>query len=112
MKVMLNKPIVSSMRDGAKAYSRTHADTGDVLQVIFRNKTHYICESLRYPHEQIVVFNSQVDATIDEPDVQSIMEDEEYYASLATANDANNIPVTDDLFYTELLCGDGDDNEL
>ena len=57
MKVKLNTCIIGI--SGVKEI--VHAYTDDILQVILHNKTHFICNSIHYPKDEIIVFNSQCD---------------------------------------------------
>lgn len=62
-----------------REYDRIHANEGDTLDVIFKNDTHYICDSKYFPSNQIVVFNSQVADVIEEVSAVDPFDLEKYY---------------------------------
>lgn len=69
MKVILKTPIYGYGGEN-KTSVRMHADVGDELSVILRNKTHFICDSLYYPGLAIAVFPSQCEELRIEREIQ------------------------------------------
>jgi hypothetical protein len=84
MKVWLSKPIIGYK--STTVYNtwntptkRVHAEAGEVLPVILHNPTHYICDSVNYPGNHIIVFPSQVAEVIYETNPTDNDNTEEYY---------------------------------
>ena len=75
MQVILSKDIYG-IADGML---RKHASQGDLLDVILRNKTHYICDSVFYPDSTIVVFNSQCADVLFDREEEDEQAPERYY---------------------------------
>ena len=100
MKVRINKQIIGYTREGKYTYPRQHAVEDDVLDVILRNETHFVCDSLRYPGTPLIVFPSQCFEIISEEE-ELIREDEKnrrlekYYNVYQTIDK----PDIDDPFY-------------
>jgi hypothetical protein len=65
MKLTLLKDVKGICKDSNS--ERLHAKAGDVLNVLLRNETYYVCDSKYYPNEDIIVFKSQIDTEISEP---------------------------------------------
>lgn len=58
MRIRLKQPIIG-YKKGNEIESFLHADENDIVQVIFRNDTHFVCDSKRFPNREMIVFNSQ-----------------------------------------------------
>lgn len=98
MKVRLNRPILGYRQDAPMEDGCKHADKDDILQVIFRNATHFVCISKYHPDKSIAVFNSQ--CNIVDRAGEDIVEDphaeEKYYH---VYEDKSNLTL-DDPFHT------------
>jgi len=77
MQVILSKDIIGIKRDSCEPI--LHAKEGDILDVILRNKTHFICDSLYFPNTAIVVFPSQCEEVLTEKDIEDEFAPEKYY---------------------------------
>lgn len=77
MQVILSKNIIGYSQESGEA--RLHASKGDLLDVILRNKTHFICDSINYPETWIVVFPSQCAEILTEEDKEDEFSPEKYY---------------------------------
>jgi hypothetical protein len=64
MKLVLKKAVIGNIQ--GKNETRLHANAGDVLFILLRNPTHYICDSLYYPNEHVIVFKSQIEREIED----------------------------------------------
>jgi hypothetical protein len=64
MKLVLKKAVIGIVQ--GKNETRLHALAGDVLFILLRNPTHYICDSLRYPNEHVIVFKNQIEREIED----------------------------------------------
>jgi hypothetical protein len=100
MQVILSKPIIGYRRefeDTVQDWSkpRTHADAGDILDVIIHNKTNFICDSKYYPGTDIIVLKSQCAEVL--TDRQSIddADDEKFYG---VYEEPDEIQLKDDIF--------------
>jgi hypothetical protein len=97
MRIRLKQSIIGYSHSGDNS-PRVHATEDEVLQVIFRNPTHFICDSLQYPNQPIIVFNSQcdiIDKTV-EASIEDPYAEEKYYH---VYEDKSNL-IPDDSFYT------------
>ena len=65
MKVKLKTDIIGYNQVNYEE-KRVHASKGDVLKVLLNNGCNFICDSVKYPQEQIVLFPSQVNEVISE----------------------------------------------
>jgi hypothetical protein len=97
VKIRLNKPVVGRV-GGDEDRCRVHADAGDVLTVIFRNPTHFVCDSLRYPDQEIIVFNSQCE--IIEKTKEIVVEDPDLFEKYYHVYEEYVNPNLDDPFHT------------
>jgi hypothetical protein len=97
MKVQLKKPVIGCQKISEGVVERTHADEGDVLDVILHNKTHYICDSKHFPGWHIAVFPSQCLDTIEDLVIEDEHADEKYYHVYEKPSKKN---LVDDPFYT------------
>ena len=82
MKLLLSKDVKGFNRKTNE--TRLHAKAGDVLFVLLRRMDgSYICDSMYYPGEEIIVFRTQVKEIItdDLPDEQEQTELDEFYMS-------------------------------
>ena len=99
MQVILSKPITGYRRESwdIEQYwyrPKTHADAGDTLDVILRNKTHFICDSKYYPGTDIVVFPKQCAEVL--TNRQSIEDDDDKFYGVHEEPD--EIQLKDDIF--------------
>jgi hypothetical protein len=99
MKVLLKDSIIGyrkESKDNPQEWDspKIHALPGDLLPVILKNETHFICDSKVYPGEAIIVFPSQCEEIIAEVDTEKQLPEEDYLV-----NDLNNL---NDSLYTEL----------
>ena len=76
MQVILSKDVYGFIGNNS---SRIHAHSGDKLDVILRNKTHFICDSLVHPNTAIVVFPSQCQEILIEKNIEDEHAFEKYY---------------------------------
>lgn len=100
MQVILSKPIVGYRRESEDLVQdwskpRTHADVGDTLDVIIRNKTHFICDSKYYPNEDIIVYPKQCAEILIEKEHIDESEEERYYG---TYEEPIKTQLTNDIF--------------
>lgn len=65
MKLILSKDVKGISKSHEE---RLHASAGDVLCVLLLNDKGYICDSLNYPNEHVIVFKSQALEIIEEKD--------------------------------------------
>lgn len=65
MKLILSKDVKGISKDHGE---RLHAKAGDILRILLLNKHGYICDSIYYPNDTIMVFKSQVQGIIKEED--------------------------------------------
>jgi hypothetical protein len=80
MQVILSKPILGFYKNDDGIYtSRKHAEEGDTLDVIIKNKTHFICDSLVFPETAVAVFPSQCSEIIIEKEKIDEHSEERYY---------------------------------
>lgn len=97
MRIRLKQSIIGC-KQGDETKRFLHAEKNDVLQVIFRNDTHFVCDSKNYPDRGIIVFNSQ--CNIIDRAGEDIVEDphaeEKYYH---VYEDQSNLKL-DDPFHT------------
>jgi len=105
MKLLLNENIygIEGYDDSRNPVRRLHADRGDILPVILRNPTHFICDSKYYSGNHIIVFPSQVSEVLKEPltvqdDYYDIEKYHNTYEDVTTKIDLKN-----DLPYSTLL---------
>lgn len=98
MKIRLNKPIIGYQKNGDEVTERIHAEKEDVLSVVLNNKTHFVCDSVKYPGTSIVVFPSQCSEVIQEIELENEdpHADEKYYHIY----EGYTKPIVDDPFYT------------
>jgi hypothetical protein len=75
MQVILSKDIYGY--DGT--VRRAHASKGDTLKVIFRDKTHFICDSLNYPNETVAIFHTQCKEILFDKEEEDEQAPEKYY---------------------------------
>ena len=76
MQVILSKDVYGFIGNNS---SRVHAYSGDKLDVILCNETHFICDSLVYPDTAIAVFPSQCEEMLIEKKKEDEHEFEKYY---------------------------------
>jgi hypothetical protein len=76
MRVKLKTDIVGYNKDNYEE-RRVHATKGDDLKVLINNGHNFICDSVTYPGEQIVLFPSQVDEIMLQPKTLDELEFEE-----------------------------------
>jgi hypothetical protein len=80
MQVILSKPVIGFYKDDeGNSKSRMHAEEGDTLDVILRNETHFICDSLFYSDTAIAVFPSQCTEVVVKEEPQDEYAEERYY---------------------------------
>jgi hypothetical protein len=99
MKVILNKSIIGYKNDD-QFITRIHADKGSELSVILNNNTYFICDSVNYPGNHIVVFPSQCEEVIHEEVIQTDDHDIEKFYN--TYEKPSKSP-SDDPFYRALF---------
>lgn len=99
MKVWLKKPIVGYRREFDNTIQawdkpRIHAEAGAVLPVILHNikPTHYICDSVNYPGEHILVFPNQVAEILHEVDRKEVVEEDDYSEPKSVIELENDLP--------------------
>ena len=97
MKIRLNKSIVG-YADGDVDRCRVHADIGDILTVIFNNPTHFVCDSIRYPNQEIIVFHNQCEIVETTKEIK--IEDPDKLEKFYHVYEENVNPDLDDPFYT------------
>jgi hypothetical protein len=90
MKIRL-KTTIFGHRNDENFSTRIHAERDDILPVIFQNPTHYLCASLKYPEQPIVVFKSQCEVVerIKESVIEDPHEAEKYYHVYTEPSDPN-----------------------
>lgn len=78
MKLLLSKNVYGrSTNKGV----RLHAEAGDVVPVLLLKGSNFICDSIKYPGEHIIIFKSQVEEIIEETEKENekvINEDNNY----------------------------------
>ena len=80
MQVILSKPVIGHYKDdNGDIISRTHASSGDILDVILKNETHFICDSLYFSRTPIAVFPSQCEEILIEEEKEDEYKYEKYY---------------------------------
>ena len=90
MQVILSKDIYGI----AEGMLRIHAAKGEILNVILRNKTHYICDSSVYPDTAIVVFPSQCSDVVYGKEEEDEQAPEKYYNTYVEPEE----PLRNDIF--------------
>lgn len=59
MKLVLSKPVKGIIQGTNN--TRLHGLPGDVLFVLLISQNYYLCDSLYYPNEHVIVFKNQVE---------------------------------------------------
>ena len=90
MQVILSKDIYGI----AEGMLRMHAAKGEILNVILRNKTHYICDSVFYPDTTIAVFHSQCADVLFDREEEDEHAPEKYYNTYVEPEE----PLRNDIF--------------
>lgn len=100
MQIILSKPIIGYRREFGDTVQnwlvpQTHADAGDVLDIILRNKTYFICDSKYYPGTDIIVLKSQCEEILTDNQKIDDSEDEKFYGIY---EEPDEIQLKDDIF--------------
>ena len=98
MRIRLTQPIVG-YKQGNETEPRIHANKDDILQVILNNPTHFICDSLNYPEQAIIVFKSQC-IVINALGLEKIIEDPYYEEKYYHVYEDKSKQKLDDPFHT------------